>query len=817
MEKRNKNCVLELPEEIQFFILNDWLLPHEVNQLILAATSKANRRSWLRTIYNALSPNYQVTHSFVHCSEEVSTIKLNRKYPNGCSDDDEPEESVEKEINELIENDLFSSHLDCISFEELEESAFTLIDFFANEFSYSDLHALHIQLINLLKQIFILNDHHLYHTDIKPSNVEFNGKEMKILLKNWTFSTEYTENYIRFPKTLKHRSFQFNLPFSSILYTELFYQRYTNYLRNEPQQHITSTSLRPFVIDYLNTFFHSDSFGLGDYSIIHEIMMNVYEFNIPDLNDQNRSKIIDTEVTKPSIVDYLVHVLLHYTRFRADGSLNLRPYLSEVYLPCIDLWGFLSIYFPLMKQLADCYYSLKPIELTLFKQLQFMIDSYLFSLRHEPINREELVEDMNKITKILLKLMNSSSSSSSARPTMMKMRERERERRMTRVFSICPIILSSDDSSSSSSPPLSSFSPLIASAGSDSLIKLWTISSKECVRTLRGHSNYVTDLVQLPSSGYLVSASHDTTIKVWDLMNIPEDTNGKDGEGRTCCLQTIPAHDGPIIRLFLLSDGRLASASSDRTVKIWNLLTWQVEIVCGLHEDIVLSLTEWKVPGHWDYSNGLSSSTSYLITGTDCQDSQLRFWNLSTGECAKTFALPDQKGINYLLALENGSLAIAGGDHHIEIWEFKIPDNHSSEEKTDSFLNILPKHHHNHLLHHQDDLDEKNVMVLIGHRWEVTCLLEVRSVRKLISSSIDHSIRIWNIRTGQCDRILQHHESVISCLKFFSLEKKKDNNNNNNINQKNEDTEENDHDCNFPSFVSCAFDGMISLWSPNDF
>ena len=56
----------------------------------------------------------------------------------------------------------------------------------------------------------------------------------------------------------------------------------------------------------------------------------------------------------------------------------------------------------------------------------------------------------------------------------------------------------------------------------------------------------------------LASASSDKTIKFWDL-----------DENR--CFKTIVAHDKEITSLAKLKDGNLISGSLDSTIKIWKL------------------------------------------------------------------------------------------------------------------------------------------------------------------------------------------------------------------------------------------------------
>jgi len=113
-------------------------------------------------------------------------------------------------------------------------------------------------------------------------------------------------------------------------------------------------------------------------------------------------------------------------------------------------------------------------------------------------------------------------------------------------------------------------------------------------------------------SARLASASWDSTVKIWDASS---------GE----CLQTLEGHRDEVNSVAFSHDSaRLASASRDRTVKIWDVSSGECLQTLEGHRGEVSSVA-------FSHNSARLASASW--------DRTVKIWDASSGECLQTLEI----------------------------------------------------------------------------------------------------------------------------------------------------------------------------------
>ncbi|KAH0356055.1 small nucleolar ribonucleoprotein-like protein complex subunit, partial [Aureobasidium melanogenum] len=238
----------------------------------------------------------------------------------------------------------------------------------------------------------------------------------------------------------------------------------------------------------------------------------------------------------------------------------------------------------------------------------------------------------------------------------------------------------------------------LATGAKDNTAKLWRLdpanNSYNCYATFTGHAESISAVAlphAIPVVGsnahskplehpptYLITGSQDKTIKRWDITSAKSGLEAK----AVRATYTRKAHDKDInaIDTSYAQQGTLfASASQDRTVKIWDLETGESVGVLRGHKRGVWSVA-FAPPGTPAIAgdSGSSSGTRGMaVTGSG--DKTVKIWSLNDYSCLRTFEghtnsilkviwLPVSKNPGKR-GERNLQVASAAGDGLVKVWD----------------------------------------------------------------------------------------------------------------------------------------------------
>uniref|UniRef100_A0A0D6QYI2 Coatomer subunit beta' n=1 Tax=Araucaria cunninghamii TaxID=56994 RepID=A0A0D6QYI2_ARACU len=153
----------------------------------------------------------------------------------------------------------------------------------------------------------------------------------------------------------------------------------------------------------------------------------------------------------------------------------------------------------------------------------------------------------------------------------------------------------------------------IVAAADDMIIRVFNYNTMDKVKSFEAHTDYIRCVAVHPTLPYVLSSSDDMLIKLWDW------------DKGWQCTQIFEGHSHYVMQVaFNPKDtNTFASASLDRTIKIWNLGSPDPNFTLEAHMKGVNCV---------DYYTG--GDRPYLITGSD--DQTAKVWDYQTKSCVQT-------------------------------------------------------------------------------------------------------------------------------------------------------------------------------------
>lgn len=240
----------------------------------------------------------------------------------------------------------------------------------------------------------------------------------------------------------------------------------------------------------------------------------------------------------------------------------------------------------------------------------------------------------------------------------------------------------------------------------------------ECLLTLRGHKRMVYDIAIAPDNLILASASHDRTIKIWDLAT---------GSLKT----TLTGHEGWVLSVAIAPDGKtVVSGSYDNTIAIWDL---------GTDTPDPHSSLQSTLKGHSGWVLGLAIDPDGKTLVSCSDDKTIRIWDIDRDKRDKSPSLQTtltghtQAVLGVAIAPDGKTLVSGSRDGTLKLWDLR----------TGTLLNTFQ-----------------------GHTGSVTCVAISPNRLTIASSSEDRTIKLWDLRTGTLINTLQGHTKSVSSVAF---------------------------------------------------
>ncbi len=284
------------------------------------------------------------------------------------------------------------------------------------------------------------------------------------------------------------------------------------------------------------------------------------------------------------------------------------------------------------------------------------------------------------------------------------------------------------------------------------------------ITTYRGHAGPVNAVAWSPSDSYdathyrsrIASASDDGTVQIWDAMT-----------GRKA--STYRGHSGGVSAITWSPDGKwIASAGKDGTVQVWAADSMRKVSTYTRHSDTVTALA-WS-PTRFSPSTGQGS----LIASASA-DSTVQIWDATTGHRLFIYRGHSHSVHTVAWSPDGGHIASAGEDMTLQVWKVPtkaIPTGKlllTSQNSSNTILVVawspdgkyIASGGASQVVEVREPTTKGTICIYQGHQFTVSALAWSPDGARIASASFDRTVQIWDAITGENAVIYPGHSNWV--------------------------------------------------------
>lgn len=287
----------------------------------------------------------------------------------------------------------------------------------------------------------------------------------------------------------------------------------------------------------------------------------------------------------------------------------------------------------------------------------------------------------------------------------------------------------------------------MATGSGDNTARLWDCDTGTPLHTLKGHTSWVLVVSFSPDGSLFASGSMDNTVRLWNPVT--GDSLGGALKGHTKWITSLawePFH------VQARSRPRLASASKDTTVRIWDVPLRRIDMVLSGHKGSV-TCVRWGGIGR-------------IYTAS--QDKTIKIWDDAKGSCLQTLAAHSH-WVNHL-ALSTDFVIRTAYHDHVD----KVPDSQEERlakaeqrfKKAATFRNsiverVVSASDDNTIFLWEPFVSSKPIARLLGHQKQVNFVAFSPDMTTIASAGYDNQVKLWNARDGKFIATLRGHVGAV--------------------------------------------------------